>query len=44
MRYLLFSERALENERSIPVIDTFIRFRETRYNIWVLVQKILLMK
>ncbi|WP_339280494.1 Ger(x)C family spore germination protein [Lysinibacillus sp. FSL P2-0066] len=35
IRYLLFSERALKNERSIPVIDTFIRFRETRYNIWV---------
>ncbi|WP_342532519.1 Ger(x)C family spore germination protein [Lysinibacillus sp. FSL K6-0057] len=35
MRYLLFSERAMENERSIPVIDTFIRFRETRYHIWV---------
>ncbi len=35
MRYLLFTERAMENERSIPVIDTFIRFRETRYHIWV---------
>ncbi|MED3795864.1 Ger(x)C family spore germination protein [Lysinibacillus capsici] len=35
MRYLIFSERAMENERSIPVIDTFIRFRETRYQIWV---------
>ncbi|WP_306831830.1 Ger(x)C family spore germination protein [Lysinibacillus sp. FN11] len=35
MRYLIFSERAMENERSIPVIDTFIRFRETRYHIWV---------
>ena len=35
IRYLLFSERVLKNERSIPVIDTFVRFRETRYNIWV---------
>ncbi len=35
MRYLIFSENALKNERSIPVIDTFIRFRETRYHIWV---------
>lgn len=35
MRYLIFSERTMENERSIPVLDTFIRFRETRYNIWV---------
>ncbi len=35
MRYLILSERAMENERSIPVIDTFIRFRETRYHIWV---------
>lgn len=39
MRYLLFSERAMENERSIPVIDTFIRFRETRYQIWVFCTK-----
>ncbi|MED3799074.1 Ger(x)C family spore germination protein [Lysinibacillus capsici] len=35
MRYLILSERTMEDERSIPVIDTFIRFRETRYNIWV---------
>jgi len=35
MRYLIFSENALKNERSIPVMDTFIRFRETRYQIWV---------
>ncbi|MGE7114972.1 Ger(x)C family spore germination protein [Lysinibacillus sp. NPDC047702] len=35
MRYLIFSENALKNERSIPVMDTFIRFRETRYHIWV---------
>ena len=35
MRYLIFSVRAMENERSIPVIDTFIRFRDTRYQIWI---------
>ncbi|MFY0518483.1 hypothetical protein ACOMCU_11715 [Lysinibacillus sp. UGB7] len=35
LRYIIFSERALENERAIPVIDTFIRFRETRYQVWV---------
>ncbi len=36
MRYLLFSERAMKTEQNtIPVIDTFIRFRETRYQIWV---------
>ncbi|KPN97125.1 Ger(x)C family spore germination protein [Lysinibacillus sp. ZYM-1] len=35
MRYLIFSERAMENERAIPVIDTFIRFRDTRYQIWI---------
>ncbi|HBT73975.1 MAG TPA: Ger(x)C family spore germination protein, partial [Lysinibacillus sp.] len=35
MRFLLFSERAMENEHFIPVIDTLIRFRDTRYQIWV---------
>lgn len=35
MRYIIFSESALENERFIPVIDTFIRFRDTRYHIWM---------
>lgn len=35
MRYLILSENALIDERSIPVMDTFIRFRETRYQIWV---------
>lgn len=35
MRYIIFSERAMENERFIPVIDTFIRFRDTRYQIWM---------
>jgi spore germination protein KC len=35
MRYMIFSEQAMENEHIIPVIDTFIRFRDTRYQIWV---------
>ncbi|GED65714.1 Ger(x)C family spore germination protein [Lysinibacillus sp. FSL M8-0216] len=35
MTYLLFSEKAMESEHAIPIIDTFLRFRETRYHIWV---------
>lgn len=35
MNYLILSERVMQNEHAIPVIDTFIRFRETRYQIWV---------
>lgn len=35
MTFLLFSEKALQNEHAISVIDTFLRFRETRYHIWV---------
>lgn len=35
MRYMIFSESALEDERGIPAIDTFIRYRDTRYQIWV---------
>lgn len=35
MRYMVFSESALEDERGIPAIDTFIRYRDTRYQIWV---------
>ncbi|MEY9980533.1 Ger(x)C family spore germination protein [Lysinibacillus sp. RC79] len=33
MTFLLFSEDALKNENSIPVIDSFLRHRETRYQI-----------
>jgi len=33
--YLVVSEEAMIQEKLSPVIDTFIRFRETRYNIWV---------
>lgn len=35
MTYLLFSENAMKDEHAIAVIDTFLRFRETRYHIWV---------
>lgn len=35
MTFLLFSEKAMESEHAIPIIDTFLRFRETRYHIWV---------
>ena len=35
MTFLLFSESAMKDERAIAVIDTFLRFRETRYHIWV---------
>ncbi|MGE7625356.1 Ger(x)C family spore germination protein [Viridibacillus sp. NPDC096237] len=33
--YIIFSEEALKNERANHIIDTFIRYRETRYQIWV---------
>ncbi|MFJ7920847.1 Ger(x)C family spore germination protein [Lysinibacillus fusiformis] len=35
MTFLLFSEKTMESEHAIPIIDTFLRFRETRYHIWV---------
>lgn len=33
--YLVVSEEVMENGRLSPVIDTFIRFKDTRYHIWV---------
>lgn len=33
--YIIFSEEALKNERANQIIDTFIRYRETRYQIWM---------
>ncbi|MFJ6210335.1 Ger(x)C family spore germination protein [Lysinibacillus sp. NPDC092081] len=39
MTFLLFSEDALKNENSIPVIDSFLRHRETRYQILTYVTK-----
>lgn len=35
MTFLLFSDNAMRDEHAISVIDTFLRFRETRYHIWV---------
>lgn len=35
MTYILLSESAIQNENIIAVFDTFLRFRETRYQIWV---------
>jgi len=33
MTFILFSEDALKDENSIPVVDSFLRHRETRYQI-----------
>ncbi len=33
--YLVVSEEVMKNGRLNPVIDTFIRFKDTRYHIWV---------
>ncbi|KOS60340.1 Ger(x)C family spore germination protein [Lysinibacillus agricola] len=33
MTFLLFSEDALKHENAIPIIDSFLRHRETRYQI-----------
>lgn len=33
MTFILFTEDALKNENAIPVIDSFLRHRETRYQI-----------
>ncbi|MEY9972122.1 spore germination protein KC [Lysinibacillus sp. RC46] len=39
MTFLLFSEDALKNGNSIPIIDSFLRHRETRYQILTYVTK-----
>ena len=39
MSYMVVSEEVLKNAILSPVIDTFIRFRETRYTIWVYATK-----
>ncbi|MFJ7915509.1 MULTISPECIES: Ger(x)C family spore germination protein [unclassified Lysinibacillus] len=39
MTFILFSEDALKDENSIPVIDSFLRHRETRYQILTYVTK-----
>lgn len=37
--FLVVSEEAMKKVKLSPVIDTFIRFKETRYNIWVYATK-----
>ncbi|MGN7388909.1 Ger(x)C family spore germination protein [Sporosarcina sp. SAFN-015] len=39
LSYLVFSEGALKEVKLSPVIDLFIRYRETRYQIWVYATK-----
>lgn len=39
MTFVLFSEEALKNAHSIPVIDSFLRHRETRYQILTYITK-----
>ena len=34
MTYLILSEEAMKSEHAIPIIDSFLRHRETRYQIW----------
>lgn len=37
--YLVVSEEIMENMKLNPIIDSFIRYRETRYHIWVYTTK-----
>lgn len=39
MTFILFSEDALKNKNSIPVVDSFLRHRATRYQILTFVTK-----
>lgn len=39
LSYLVFSEEALKETKLSPVIDLFIRYRETRYQIWLYTTK-----
>lgn len=39
MSYILFSEDAMKNENAISIIDSFLRHRETRYQILTYVTK-----
>jgi spore germination protein KC len=34
MTYIIFSEDAMKNKNAIPIIDSVLRYRETRYQIW----------
>ncbi|MEK4759661.1 Ger(x)C family spore germination protein [Viridibacillus sp. FSL E2-0187] len=33
--FIIFSEEALKDGRANPIIDNFLRYRETRYQIWM---------
>lgn len=37
--YLIVSEEVLKQNKMAPIIDSFIRYRETRYQIWVYTTK-----
>ncbi|MDV6377311.1 Ger(x)C family spore germination protein [Sporosarcina sp. GW1-11] len=39
MTYIVVSEEVMVNRKLSPVIDAFIRFKETRYQIWVYATK-----
>lgn len=39
MSYLVVSEEVMKNVELSPIIDLFIRYRETRYQIWVYITK-----
>ncbi|MGE7094178.1 Ger(x)C family spore germination protein [Lysinibacillus sp. NPDC048646] len=34
MTHLILSEEAMKSEHAVPIIDSFLRHRETRYQIW----------
>jgi len=34
MTYIIFSEEAMKDKNTVPIIDTVLRYRETRYQIW----------
>ncbi|UPW81606.1 Ger(x)C family spore germination protein [Lysinibacillus sp. Ag94] len=34
MTFIIFSEEAMKNKNALSVIDTVLRYRETRYQIW----------
>ncbi|QDQ02789.1 Ger(x)C family spore germination protein [Lysinibacillus fusiformis] len=34
MTYFILSEEAMKSEHAVPIIDSFLRHRETRYQIW----------
>lgn len=34
MTYIIFSEEAMKDRNTVPIIDSVLRYRETRYQIW----------